>query len=241
MNKFDKIYSKKEYLEYFEGEAENSNTKISEALKVALDTRKFEIELYWKRATYFWAFIAATFTGYFVLLTSDNIDSFRGFTIKVSFIGVMFSLGWYYVNRGSKHWQENWERHEAYLEQKVHGPLFGVVKYNEEKFWDLNKGYPFSVSKVNQLLSLIIFVIWVILFVFSVFYSFDKLLYLNYESEEIPMVLPILICLLSLIPLYYFTKYSFSFLINDKKEINNIFTEKELMKKKESIKFVKKN
>jgi tRNA A-37 threonylcarbamoyl transferase component Bud32 len=35
-----------------------------EALKQALDIRKFEIDLYWKRATYFWAFIAVSFAGY---------------------------------------------------------------------------------------------------------------------------------------------------------------------------------
>ena len=34
------------------------------ALAYALDIRKFEIELYWKRATYYWAFIAAAFAGY---------------------------------------------------------------------------------------------------------------------------------------------------------------------------------
>lgn len=39
--------------------------KKCEALKMALDTRKFEIELYWKRATYFWAFIALAFGAFF--------------------------------------------------------------------------------------------------------------------------------------------------------------------------------
>jgi hypothetical protein len=33
-------------------------------LGFALDIRKFEIELYWKRATYFWTFIGATFAAY---------------------------------------------------------------------------------------------------------------------------------------------------------------------------------
>ena len=79
-----------------------------EALKTALDTRKFEIELYWKRATYFWAFIVASLTAYFVLLNSSNFSKVSGFTIVISAIGFFFSLGWYCVNRGSKHWQENW-------------------------------------------------------------------------------------------------------------------------------------
>jgi len=36
----------------------------SRRLEKILDIRKFEIDLYWKRATYFWAFIAASLTGY---------------------------------------------------------------------------------------------------------------------------------------------------------------------------------
>ena len=32
---------------------------LKEALKQAYEIRKFEIELYWKRATYFWTFIGA--------------------------------------------------------------------------------------------------------------------------------------------------------------------------------------
>jgi len=42
------------------------------AYKLALEIRQFEIELYWKRATYFWTIIAATFAGYFTLATSDK-------------------------------------------------------------------------------------------------------------------------------------------------------------------------
>ena len=36
-------------------------------LKVALDIRKFEIELYWKRTTFFWAFLVAIYTAYFYI------------------------------------------------------------------------------------------------------------------------------------------------------------------------------
>ena len=44
------------------------------ALKQALDIRKFEIELYWKRTAYFWTLIAATFAGY-VAIQSKNPDA----------------------------------------------------------------------------------------------------------------------------------------------------------------------
>ena len=38
---------------------------INKALEIALDTRKFEIELYWKRTGYFVLFIGAIFVGYY--------------------------------------------------------------------------------------------------------------------------------------------------------------------------------
>ncbi|QWF70402.1 hypothetical protein KEF85_13820 [Methylomonas paludis] len=43
--------------------------KLTAALTNALDTRKFEIELYWKRATYFWTFIGVIFGGYALVFT----------------------------------------------------------------------------------------------------------------------------------------------------------------------------
>ena len=47
-----------------DGQLKESETRAGRALAYALDIRKFEIELYWKRATYFWGFIAAAFAGY---------------------------------------------------------------------------------------------------------------------------------------------------------------------------------
>ena len=45
----------------------------TEALKAALDIRKFEIELYWKRAAYFWTLIAASFAGYGAVQASQTL------------------------------------------------------------------------------------------------------------------------------------------------------------------------
>ena len=45
---------------------------INKALEIALDTRKFEIELYWKRTGYFVLFIGAVFVGYYKTLQTDE-------------------------------------------------------------------------------------------------------------------------------------------------------------------------
>jgi hypothetical protein len=91
-----------------------------EALRQALDIRKFEIDLYWKRATYFWTFIGAAFAAYFVL-PKDGEPRVLEPTYAVTCLGFLFSLAWYFVNRGSKAWQQNWEMHVDLLEDEAMG------------------------------------------------------------------------------------------------------------------------
>ncbi|TRX70719.1 hypothetical protein [Carboxylicivirga sp. M1479] len=217
------ITSQEEYSKIF---TENIR---KESLKTALDTRKFEIDLYWKRATYFWAFIAATFAAFFVLLNSDKIDNYRFITIAVSVIGLFFSVGWYFVNRGSKHWQENWEEHVSYLERSIQGPLFGFVKTPVDKFYQLTKGYPLSVSKVNQILSLMMILFWLGGFVFSLNFTFSKMWESNNKyvfllSKTAVGIAVSLVIVFILIWLFKF--YSHSFLVKDKRK----YTKEELNK-----------
>ena len=142
--------------------------KRKRAYELALEIRQFEIELYWKRATYFWTLLAATFVGYFALASSDKSVVHPGLLFLVSCIGLVLSTSWYLVNRGSKYWQENWERHVDSLEDEFAGPLYKTTISNEQYFWwKFWGGYPFSVSKVNQLTSLFIAVVWLALAIFS--------------------------------------------------------------------------
>ena len=129
------------------------------ALTIALDIRKFEIDLYWKRATYFWSFLAVTLAGYFGLLVAMDLpDKQRGEALlTVSCLGFVFSLAWYFVNRASKFWQENWEKHVDLLEDAPIGPLYKTVLSDSRlRWWRFAGPYPFSVSKLNQLLSLFV-------------------------------------------------------------------------------------
>lgn len=147
------------------------------ALELALDIRKFEIELYWKRATYFWAFLALTLASYFGLLTSDKIPpEVRSESLLiVSCLGVVFSVAWYFVNRGSKFWQENWEQHVALLEDSSVGPLYKTVLNSaDNRFANLFGPFPFSVSRLNQILSLFVVLMFSLLLIGTLvrFYEF---------------------------------------------------------------------
>lgn len=151
--------SRSEYLKHFAGRSLTDSRQI-EALRVALDIRKFEIELYWKRAAYFWTFIAATLAGYFLLQQRTTNDSFDSLYV-VTCLGFTFSLAWYFVNRGSKSWQRNWEAQVDLLEDEIMGPLYkSEINRYGNRFWDLTAGYHFSPSRINQLLGVFITVVW---------------------------------------------------------------------------------
>jgi hypothetical protein len=160
-----------EYLREFPDKRKSSSPDSirAEALKQALDIRKFEIDLYWKRTAYFWAFIALMFTGYFQILTHRaNLGHLTDeLLLLCSALGMFLSACWFCVNKASKYWQENWERHVDWLEDKVMGPLYKrILAYGKGKagpFCPL-KPYPFSVSKINQLISFAIGLAWGYLF-----------------------------------------------------------------------------
>src|SRR5687768_3229454 len=79
--------------------------RAREAFDKAWAIRNFEIELYWKRATYFWAFVASTLVGYFALVNADGYrepDPYKHVEVYlVVCIGLLLSLAWYLTNRGS--------------------------------------------------------------------------------------------------------------------------------------------
>lgn len=171
---------KKEFLKNLKPESLNDSkhNRLTVAFNHALEVRKFEIDLYWRRSTYFWAFIAASFAGYFVIISSKNINQYKELTIAIALIGLLFSFGWYLVNRGSKFWQENWEEHIGMLETEIIGPLFRTVnnprKYRLSKITD---GYPFSVSKINQILSFAVILIWIYILIYSIDFYFELTLW----------------------------------------------------------------
>ncbi len=131
------------------------------AFEISLENRKFEIELYWKRAKYFFdAFLALGGISILisVLQTSKAINLplpiFFAILFAVECIGLVCAVAWSLVNKGSKYWQENWEQYVDALGEDIVGPLF---KYTIEPTGNLRR---YSVSKINLCLSRYIIVVW---------------------------------------------------------------------------------
>ena len=136
--------TKKQYKALFKG-------KEKEALERAWQNRDFEISHYWKRATYFWTFIAVIFAGYFAFKTAVTSTENKKLELILLCLGFIFTLAWLLANLGSKKWQKNWEKHITELEDYKTGPLYKTV---------LNIG-SYSVSKINIRVNLVVLIIWI--------------------------------------------------------------------------------
>lgn len=139
------------------------------ALDVALEARRFEIQLCWSRTTYFSTLSAAALAGFVALQASDAPDGDKDFfSFVVACVSVVLSFGWSLANKGSKFWHENWENHVQLLEGKHLGPLHKTLLFRPpprrnatEWLSQLITGpAPFSVSKINALFSWFFTVLW---------------------------------------------------------------------------------
>ncbi len=115
--------------------------KLKAVRKLAHDIRQFEIELYWKRATYFWAFQLIAFTMLGLLFRDGKVEHL-GLLLIPAPIGVITALAGYLTARGSKFWQENWEAHVDLLEDETKERLTHVILCKRHQ--------QFSVSRINQ-------------------------------------------------------------------------------------------
>jgi hypothetical protein len=133
--------------------------KMREAYTRAWKNRDFEIDKFWTRSAYFWGFIAAIFAGYIAVMTSEFGQEARDMNLDVYLVvlGLLFSIAWLLVIKGSKCWQQNWEAHIDKLENEITGPLYKTVYRKEKTFY--------SVSNVNKALAWIVLVGWIVLYV----------------------------------------------------------------------------
>jgi hypothetical protein len=148
------------------GFSEHNESKRGKALDRAHELRRFEIEHYWKRATYFWGFQIAIFAAFGLLwreiTASDATHAVRLWSpvaIALSGLGVLTAVANLLSADGSKFWQQNWENHIEMLEDKIEGRLYKTVWLSKEK---ASKGKTsFSVSRVNRLLSVYFVIFWI--------------------------------------------------------------------------------
>lgn len=128
---------------------------------IAVENRAREIDLFWKRATFFWAFQIAALA-VIALAIDDKVTSFDDLNainwliicVGIS-LGLVASFSGYLSARGSKYWQEVWEKKVELLEHEF--PLFRTKTYVSIKFAGAGT---WSVSKQVVLFIFYTFILW---------------------------------------------------------------------------------
>jgi DUF2934 family protein len=111
-------------LGFYDG-SEATAKRLAAALKRAYRIRNFEIEHYWKRATYFWAFQVAIFAAFGLLW--KQTAAWSPVTVLLAGLGILTAVANSLSARGSRFWQENWESHIDMLEDEIEGRLYKTV------------------------------------------------------------------------------------------------------------------
>jgi hypothetical protein len=186
----------------------NNNDKIGikEIHETLWRCRDFELSNLWQRSIFLTAFLVLCFTGYGAVLIKipdcfkiENANIFLFLNVVaycISLIGIVFSILWIKMGKGSKAWYENYESaigafegDKKYSSKKVR--KIGGFRYTNLKHYrknDLNssilsgKAGAYSVSKINTAIGQVFLFIWWFIALFHIILFSYKLNQLNYSN-----------------------------------------------------------
>ena len=150
--------------------------------------RDFELEHYWQRAIFLTAFMLACYAGYGTLIvqcvTSESLRLpflvVNGIAFAMCIVGILLSLLWIMMAKGSKSWYEDYEAAinafvKRYRETDAfEGDLGEIAGFNIRWCSDFQKpprsdwlwsssGGKYSVSRINVAIGHLSTVIWMLL------------------------------------------------------------------------------
>jgi hypothetical protein len=117
--------------------------KKKERFRIAFQTRQFEIDLLWKRSLFFRGFIGASFVAIASLKKEQPV-----LALLISGFGLVCSLSWTLVDRGSKYWQEHWESKAEIAEDDVTGSHGRASSFWPQRWFPLPQAlHPFPDAR----------------------------------------------------------------------------------------------
>jgi hypothetical protein len=137
--------------------AKRTKEDYEKLLDIARGRWKAEIDLLWQRSLFFWGFTVAAFTGYAYFFTKLDYQN----ALFITCFGLLSSLIWTWINKGSKFWQEYWEQQIKNVNKKV--PEFDF--FDKTKDFKLEKkgflgGKHFSPSRLMIALCIYVTLAW---------------------------------------------------------------------------------
>ena len=183
---------------------------LKDIYKEMFHCRDFELQHLWQRSVFLGAFLIAIGSSYgkfineyFICIKNveiENIVRIHLFGLSLTFIGLVFSILWIMMAKGSKYWYERYEDSiNAFYESGVREHLFEndiLTEIEGDKIPCANKlrtgnvsdcliftkGGKYSVSKINIFIGQFACLIWMICL--SIHLSFVMQL-MNYIPKEI--------------------------------------------------------
>ena len=199
---------------------ENQKKIALELYKLVAETRKFEIDNFWKRALFFWGALAILLVGYFQVK-----EQYSDYLIFISFLTCVYTLIFSLSLRGSKFWQENWEQKvldfqnqlkSIYNDSRITFDIFGIplherIRRKEKDRFPLVRAFRFSVSKLPLLISDITLLVTFILFLKDVLHLIKKII-ISSLLEKLEFLKPLVILIIMFFILLLTTIYFIIFL-----------------------------
>lgn len=142
--------------------------------------RDFELTLLWQRSLFLFGFLSLSFTGYGVLavqaVNGKNLLYIYEYMFGIALFGIILSIIWIYMVKGSKAWFEVYEDVVCSIEKETNPyPKYRMGVYAENRrndfgnsFWN-NQAGAYSPSKVNIMIGWIMFCIWSVCETISVY------------------------------------------------------------------------
>ncbi len=204
----DRLVEFKAYLDDLDKITKDPNDGQKLLLQLALENRKEEIDRYWTRAAYYWAFTAAAIIAYATVYAKTEGETGDIVLTFLSGIGVVLSLAWYLANRGSSYWHANWEEHsELIVKHFLNTDILKIVLDPESgsglaKWWKPFNAYPKSVTKINAIVSLYFVATWIAVYLFNLNIFNDA------KYPSFPRILNLILVIGAVICLFAFTRSS---------------------------------
>jgi hypothetical protein len=121
-------------------EGDQDASAIRGFYQTLIDTRNFEISLFWQRSNYFLVLNTGIAFGFFNLKESRYVWA-------MAVIGLLASFLWFWVCLGSKHWQARWEQRLRDFEHE-HFPSLEFFSASRERIReDVSQGLGFFTLK----------------------------------------------------------------------------------------------
>ena len=145
--------------------------------------RDFEIKLQWERAVFLTAFLIACFAGYGSFLLSVHQHGYgniphilvKGIPLAISLVGIILSLLWVLMAKGSKAWYEHYEeaitafaRSHPHVDECLMShrwiEIEGICSAGMSNRITNQKGGAYSVSKIVVLIGQLSLIVWCMIF-----------------------------------------------------------------------------